>query len=88
MKLSDYVTSCEGALDDDDLSMVDTNMLSRQEMLEFPKLDPEVSKAKDVARLLKASCTIRKGDELRARGCEQLRRLWVNIMILQGSVKL
>ena len=88
MKTSDYVASGEEASDDLFESMVDSNMLGRQEMPEREKLDPEASKANDVARLLKALHTIRKGDELKARGCEQLRRLWLNILILQASVKL
>ena len=67
LKESDYLTSGEEASNDDNLfeMMCNTDMLGR----EMPpkkktKVDEEAKKAKDVAKLLRAVCTIRKADEL------------------------
>ena len=52
------------------------------------KIDPGVRKSKDVAKLLGALQTIRKADEMQARGVAVLGKLWGNILIWQVGLKL
>ena len=49
-------------------TMVDADMLGRDETAQKANIDPEARKKKDVAKLLGAMWTIRKADEMQARG--------------------
>ena len=70
MKDDDFVTSGEESSDNEDIfkTMVDKDMLGRDETAQKANIDPEARKKKDVAKLLGAMQTIRKADEMRARG--------------------
>ena len=70
LKEVEFVTSGEESSDDEDLfeTMVDSDMLGRDEVVQKANIDPEARKSKDVAKLLGAICTIRKADEMRAKG--------------------
>ena len=62
MKGTDFLTSGEESSDDEDLfeTMVDSDMLGRDELAQKANIDPEARKSKDVAKLLGAIHTIRK----------------------------
>ena len=66
----DFVTSGEESSDNEDIfkTMVDEDMLGRDETAWKANIDPEARKKKDVAKLLGAMQTIRKADEMWARG--------------------
>ena len=70
MKDDDFVTSGEESSDNEDIfkTMVDEDMLGRDETAQKANIDPEARKKKDVAKLLGAMRTIRKADEMQARG--------------------
>ena len=70
MKGADFVTSSEESSDDEDFfkMMVDSDMLVRDEVAQKAIIDPEARKSKDVAKLLGVIHTIRKADEMWARG--------------------
>ena len=70
MKDDDFVTSGEESSDNEDIfkTMVDEDMLGRDETAQKANIDPEARKKKDVAKLLGAMQTIRKADEMWARG--------------------
>ena len=70
MKDDDFVTSGEESSDNEDIfeTMVDTDMLGRDETAQKANIDPEARKKKDVAKLLGAMQTIRKADEMWTRG--------------------
>ena len=70
MKDDDFVTSGEESSDNEDIfeTMVDADMLGRDETAQKANIDPEARKKKDVAKLLGAMQTIRKADEMWARG--------------------
>ena len=70
MKDTDFVTSGEESSNDGKLfeSMVDSDMLGRDEPAQKANIDPEARESKDMAKLLKAMHTIRKADEMQARG--------------------
>ena len=70
MKDDDFVTSGEESSDNEDIfeTMVDADMLGRDETAQKANIDPEARKKKDVAKLLGAMRTIRKADEMWARG--------------------
>ena len=87
----ELVTSGEEESDADDLyeTMVDADMLGRDESAKKKaKIDPGARKSKDVAKLLGALQTIRKTDEMCARGWQFWRKLWGNIQIWQVWLKL
>ena len=77
MKKDELVTSSEESSDDEDLfkTMVDADMLGREEVAQKANIDPEARKSKDVAKLLGAICTIRKADEMRAKGMAVLEEI-------------
>ena len=77
MKGTDFVTSGEESLDNEDLfkTMEDSDMLGRDELAQKANIDPEARKSKDVAKLYGAICTIRKVDEMRARGWQFWRKI-------------
>ena len=77
MKGDNFVTLGEEASDDEDLfkTMVDSDMLSREEPAQEANIDPEARKKKDVAKLLGAMCTIRKANEMQARGMAVLEEI-------------
>ena len=58
MKGADFVTLGEESSDNEDLfeTMVDSDMLSRDELAQKANIDPEARKKKDVAKLL-GHCT-------------------------------
>ena len=66
MKGTDFVTLGEESSDDEDLfeTMVDSNMLGRDELAQKANIDLEARKSKDVAKLLGVMHTIRKVDEM------------------------
>ena len=70
LKKDEFVTSGEESSDDEDLfeTMVDSDMPGRDEVAQKANIDPEARKSKDVAKLLGAMCTIRKADEMQAKG--------------------
>ena len=70
MKDDDFVTSGEESSDNEDIfeTMVDADMLGRDETAQKANIDPEARKKKDVAKLLGVMQTIRKADEMWARG--------------------
>ena len=73
----EFVTSGEESSDDEDLfdTMVDLDNLGRDELAQKANIDPEARKSKDVAKLLGALCTIRKADEMWARGMAVLEEI-------------
>ena len=78
MERAELVTSGEEESDADDLyeTMVDADMLGRDEPAKKKaKIDPGARKSKDVAKLLGALWTIRKADEMRARGMAVLEEI-------------
>ena len=77
MKGNDFVTSGEESSDNEDLfeTMVDADMLGRDETAQKANTDPEARKKKDVAKLLGAMCTIRKADKMWARGMAVLEEI-------------
>ena len=77
MKGTDFVTSGEESSDNEDLfeTMVDLDMLDRDELVQKANIDPEARKSKDVAKLFGAMCTIRKADEMWARGMADLEEI-------------
>ena len=70
MKDDNFLTSGEESSDNEDIfeTMVDTDMLGRDETAQKANIDPEARKKKDVAKLLGAMRTIRKADEMWAMG--------------------
>ena len=83
LKKDEFVTSGEESSDDEDLfeTMVDSDILGRDEVAQKANIDPEARKSKDVAKLLGVICTIRNVDEMRAKGMAVLEELWENILI-------
>ena len=77
MKGNDFVTSGEESSHNEDLfkTMVDVDMLGRDETAQKVNIDPEARKKKDVAKLLGAMHTIRKADEMQARGMAVLEEI-------------
>ena len=77
MKGTDFVTSSEEFSDDEDLfeTMVDSDMLGKDAVAQKANIDPESRKSKDVAKLLGVICTIRKVDEMQARGMAVLEEI-------------
>ena len=77
MKGNDFVTLGEESSDNEDLfkTMVDADMLGRDETAQKANIDPEARKKKDVAKLLGAMHTIRKADEMQARGMAVLEEI-------------
>ena len=77
MKGTDFVTLGEESSDDEDLfeTMVDSDMLGRDELVQKANIDPEARKSKDAAKLLGVLCTIRKADEMQARGMAVLEEI-------------
>ena len=77
MKGDDFVTSGEDSSNNEDLfeTMVDADMLGRDETAQKANTDPEARKKKDVAKLLGVMRTIRKADEMRARGMAVLEEI-------------
>ena len=77
MKGNEFITSGEESSDDEDLfeTMVDSDMLGRDEPAQKANIDPEARKKKDVAKLLGAMCIIRKADEMQARGMAVLKEI-------------
>ena len=77
LEKDEFVTSGEESSDDEDLfeSMVDSDMLGREEVAQKVNIDPEARKSQDVAKLLGAICTIRKADEMRAKGMAVLEEI-------------
>ena len=77
LKKDEFVTSGEESSDDEDLfeTMVDSDMLGREEVAQKANIDPEARKSKDVAKLLGAICTIRKADEMQAKGMAVLEEI-------------
>ena len=63
MKGNDFVTSGEESSDNEDLfkTMVDADMLGRDETAQKANIDPEARKKKDVAKLLGADAHYQKG---------------------------
>ena len=90
MKDDDFVTSEEESSDNEDIfeTMVDADMLDMDKTAQKANIDPEARKKKDVAKLLGAMCTIRKVDEMRARGWQLWRKLWEDILIWWVWLKL
>ena len=84
------LTSGEESSDNEDIfeTMVDTDMLGRDKTAQKANIDPEARKKKDVAKLLGAMQTIRKADEMWARGCQLWRKLWEDILIWWVWLKL
>ena len=76
-KKDEFVTSGEESSNDEDLfeTMVDSDMLGREEVAQKANIDPEARKSKDVAKLLGAICTIRKADEMQAKGMAVLEEI-------------
>ena len=93
MEGAELVTSGEEESHADDLykTMVDTNMLGRDEPAKKKaKIDPGARKSKDVAKLLGALWTIRKADEMWARGVAVLEEIvgkYPNLVSLAEVVK-
>ena len=77
MKGNDFVTSGEESSNNEDLfkMMVDADMLGRDETAQKANTDPGARKKKDVAKLLGAMHTIRKADEMWARGVAVLEEI-------------
>ena len=77
MKDADFVTSGEESSDHEDLfeTMVDSDMLGRDELAQKANIDPQARKNKDVAKLLGVMCIIRKVDEMWARGMAVLKEI-------------
>ena len=55
--------------------MVDSDMLYRDELAQKANNDPEARKSKDVAKLLGVMHTMRKADEMQARGMAVLEEI-------------
>ena len=70
MKDDDFVTSGEESSDNEDIfeTMVVADMLGRDKTVQKANIDPEARKKIDVAKLLGVMQTIRKADEMWARG--------------------
>ena len=70
LKKDEFVTSSGESSNDEDLfeTMVDLDMLARDEVAQKVNINPEVRKSKDVAKILGAICTIRKQMKGRLRG--------------------
>ena len=77
LEKDEFVTSSGESSDDEDLfeTMVDSDMLGREEVAQKANIDSEARKSKDVAKLLGAICTIRKADEMRAKGMAALEEI-------------
>ena len=77
LKKDEFVTSGEESSNDEDLfeTMVDSDMLGRDEVAQKANIDPEARKSKDVAKLLGAIHTIRKADEMQAKGMAVLEEI-------------
>ena len=77
MRGADFVTLGEESSDDEDLfeSMVDSDMLGRDELAQKANIDPGARKSKGVAKLLGVMHTIRKVDEMQARGMAVLEEI-------------
>ena len=77
MKGNNFVTLGQESSDDEDLfeTMVDSDMLGRDEPAQKANIDPEARKKKDVAKLLGLMHTIRKADEMQARGMAVLEEI-------------
>ena len=77
MEGADFVTLGEESSDNEDLfeTMVDSDILGRDELAQKANSDPEARKSKDVAKLLGAMCTIRKADEMQVRGMAVLEEI-------------
>ena len=77
LKKAEFVTSGEESSDDEDLfeTMLDSDMLGRDEVAQKANIDPEARKSKDVAKLLGAICIIRKADEMQAKGMAVLEEI-------------
>ena len=90
MKGDDFVTSGEESSDNEDLfeTMVDADMLGRDEPAQKANTDPEARKKKDVAKLLGAMHTIRKAYEMRARGMAVLEEIVGKYPDLVGLAKI
>ena len=73
----EFITSGEESFDDEDLfeTMVDLDMLGREEVAQKANIEPEARKSKDVAKLLGVICTIRKADEMQAKGMAVLEEI-------------
>ena len=63
MKDDDFVTSGEESSDNEDIfkTMVDVDILGREETAQKANIDPEARKKKDVAKLLGAMQNYQKG---------------------------
>ena len=77
MKGADFVTLGEESSVNEDLfqTMVDWDMLGRDELAQKANIDPEARKSKDVAKLYGAMHPIRKVDEMQARGMAVLEEI-------------
>ena len=77
LKKAEFVTSSKESSDDEDLfeTMVDSDMLGRDEVAQKANIDPEARKSKDVAKLLGVIHTIRKADEMQAKGMAVLEEI-------------
>ena len=77
LKEAEFVTSDEESSNDEDLfeTMVDSDMLCRDEVAQKANIDPEARKSKDVAKLLGVMHTIRKADEMQAKGIAGLEEI-------------
>ena len=90
---ADFVTLGEESSDDEDLfeTIMDSDMLGRDELAQKANIDPQARKSKDVAKLLGAMCTIRKVDEMWASGMAVLEEIvgkYPDLMGLAEIVKL
>ena len=77
LKKAEFATSSEESSNDEDLfeTMVDSDMLGRDEAAQKANINPEARKSKDVAKLLGLICTIRKADEMQAKGMAVLEEI-------------
>ena len=90
MKDDDFVTSGEESSDNEDIfeTMVDEDMLGRDETAQKANIGPEARKKKDVAKLLGAMRTIRKADEMWARGVAVLEEIVGRYPDLEGLAEI
>ena len=91
MKDDDFVTSGEESSDNEDIfkTMVDEDMLGRDETAQKANIDPEARKKKDVAKLLGAMCKLSERQmKCRLGGWQLWRKLWEDILIWQVWLKL
>ena len=90
MKGADFVTLGKESSDDEDLfeTMMDLDMLGRDEVAQKANIDPEARKSKDVAKLLGVMHTIRKADEMWARGMAVLEEIVGKYPDLAGLVEI